>query len=553
MKLQAKMFVPDKSSILAFLLGITLSLGFAPLNLSCVGWVIPGLMGLLFLHFLKDEENGFKHGWIAGMGFWMCTLHWLLFIPYLSGALLGWVSLSAYMACYMGIWSWSLRAVRKCLSSSGIILFGGATWAILEWIRGWLFTGFSWNYLPVSQHENWVLVQIVSITGIYFLSFVMVVFSMGWVNGFYDFFRAYWHKTIPITAEKRKIKNHTFFTCGILATFVLAGIYFYGLQKSQRHTHDSMDKTTPQLRVALLQPSIPQTLIWNRDEAEKNFQDLLRDTRQLVGTNTVDLIVFPEGAVPGYVRYEEKIASGLVKLTQELKAPLIFNGDDIEPNDIQISKKDTDKATFKNCAFLMDQNGSLEDRYVKQHLVVFGEYVPLSEYLPFLKMLTPIGGNYTVGTEHCNFTLSQPECTLAPLICFEDVFPEEARRHVNNKTDAFIYLVNAGWFGASCAQEQHLSNAKFRCIENGIPAIRCSNNGVTCWIDTLGRAHDIIRDANGSIHSKGGIIAEIPISHNHKETIYHQRGNVLLLLFVYIVFRAIILIYIKTRKKNENQ
>ncbi len=84
----------------------------------------------------------------------------------------------------------------------------------------------------------------------------------------------------------------------------------------------------------------------------------------------------------------------------------------------------------------------------------------------------------------------------SPLICYEDMFPQLGRRAVRGDTDFLVNLTNDGWFGQSAEQWQHMAGAVFRAVENGVPLVRCCNNGVTCWIDATGRVREIFRDNN---------------------------------------------------------
>src|SRR5205823_6890990 len=129
--------------------------------------------------------------------------------------------------------------------------------------------------------------------------------------------------------------------------------------------------------------------------------------------------------------------------------------------------------------------------YHKQELVIFGEYIPLEHSLPFIKYLTPIPGSFAAGTEPTQFHIG--DAIISPLICFEDTFPHVARKAARDDTDFLVNLTNDGWFGDSAEQWQHEANAIFRSVENGIPLVRCANNGITCWIDGRGRVRQIFR------------------------------------------------------------
>jgi apolipoprotein N-acyltransferase len=143
-------------------------------------------------------------------------------------------------------------------------------------------------------------------------------------------------------------------------------------------------------------------------------------------------------------------------------------------------------------------------------LVIFGEYIPLARWLPFLKRLTPIEGEFTAGDSAVQFNLTQPAANTSVLICFEDMFPEEARQHAQPDTDFLVNLTNDGWFGDGAAQRQQAAGALFRAVENGLPLVRCSNNGLTCWIDAQGRTRQIL-ETGGSIYGPGFITPEIPL------------------------------------------
>ncbi|MGD1090150.1 MAG: nitrilase-related carbon-nitrogen hydrolase, partial [Verrucomicrobiota bacterium] len=113
-----------------------------------------------------------------------------------------------------------------------------------------------------------------------------------------------------------------------------------------------------------------------------------------------------------------------------------------------------------------------------------------------------------------------------PLICFEDTFPQLARAAVRDDTDFLVNLTNDGWFGQSAEQWQHMANAVFRAVENGVPLIRCTNNGVTCWIDSYGQLRVIFKDTKGSVYGVGSMTAQIPLpSENHVPTFYNRHGD----------------------------
>jgi len=112
----------------------------------------------------------------------------------------------------------------------------------------------------------------------------------------------------------------------------------------------------------------------------------------------------------------------------------------------------------------------------------------------------------------------------SPLICFEDMFPQLARRAVQGDTDFLVNLTNDGWFGQSAEQWQQMAAAVFRAVENGVPLVRCCNNGITCWIDAHGRVREIFRDKTGSVYGEGALTIDLPLE-KHSPTFYNRHGD----------------------------
>ncbi len=157
--------------------------------------------------------------------------------------------------------------------------------------------------------------------------------------------------------------------------------------------------------------------------------------------------------------------------------------------------------------------------------MIFGEYIPLVRWLPFLRWLTPVGDGFTPGDRVVPFNLTGLGASISPLICFEDAFPQEARSHAGPDTDFLVNLTNDGWFGDGPEQKQHAEMAVFRAVENGVPLVRCTNNGLTCWIDAQGRIREI-HETGGSIYGPGFIAPEIPLrGPDRGRTFYNQHGD----------------------------
>jgi apolipoprotein N-acyltransferase len=225
------------------------------------------------------------------------------------------------------------------------------------------------------------------------------------------------------------------------------------------------------------------------------------------------------------LRYDKDTFAAVTGLARQHGVWMIIGSDDAEPRP---NSSNPDDADYFNSSFLVSPDGELVDRYVKRNLVIFGEYVPLRRWLPFLKYLTPIEAGFTAGTRPVPFHLRNLGITAQVLICFEDVFPHLAREETSSETDLLINLTNDGWFGEGAAQWQQAATGLFRAVENHLPLVRCANNGLTCWVDANGILREVFRDPAGSVYGQGSLITEIPLppqGNNQSPTFYTRHGD----------------------------
>ena len=172
-----------------------------------------------------------------------------------------------------------------------------------------------------------------------------------------------------------------------------------------------------------------------------------------------------------------------------------------------------------NSSVLMDSEGNELAYYSKQHLVMFGEYVPFGEELPFLKKLAPVG-NFARGKGPEVFDMGRAKMSV--IICFEDVVPKLARRAATPEVDFLLNLTNDGWFGQSHQQWQHARSAAWRAIETRRPLVRCTNNGITGWVDEHGRFHGVLEP----VHSPRVNVVTVPLRRGpHGLTFYQRTGD----------------------------
>ena len=530
----------------AIVAGLLLAAAFPKWNVAGLVWIAPGF--LLFTALGQGSKTSFRLGYVAGLAHYLASLYWLLFIPFPAGAIVGWLALSAYLALYPAVWVWLcwklLPGKRVSQSNSwwaaaeqffktnwwqraGWAVLCAALWVAEEMIVGRFLSGFPWNFLGASQFRMLPLIQIASITGVYGVSFLVVWFSVS--------------MAVALLRVVRQPKTRWGWLLELrLPLVVLFAIAFYGVSKLAQPA-----AVERQLSVALVQPSIPQTLIWDHSQDAARFDKII-ELSKLALASKPDLLIWPESSMPNFT---EDNFHTITNLIATHKVWMILGADDAEPHPGATGPDHYDNF---NAAFLLSPQGEYVATYRKQRLVAFGEYLPGARWLPFLRNLIPVPGDFTPGDHPVPFELkpvaavydrrasdgganqrlsqtsAKVSVKLSVLICFEDVFSQLVRGYVEDDTDFLLNLTNDGWFGESAAQWQQAANGVFRAVENGVPLVRCTNNGLTCWIDEHGRIVQILSDESGNVYASGFMIAKIPLlSAGQKRalTFYHRHGD----------------------------
>ncbi len=512
---------------LAVAAGLLLAASFPQPGIASLAWIAPGL--ILFSGIGLSGGRALRLGYAAGLAHYLFSLRWLLFIPFPVGAVAGWLALSAYLALYPAVWVWlcwrfypvqirsqpvpgsALRLVEVIVGTPflqrTVWAFGCAVvWVALEMVVARFLTGFPCNLLGASQFQMLPVIQIASIAGVYGVSFLVVWFSVSLVCA-------------ALSLVVRPAMQKLWLGDLLMPFLVLMGVVGFGIKR--------IGQPQPAGRtvsVALVQPSIPQTLIWDSTENTNRFKQLLRLSELALATKP-DVLIWPEAAVPNMLRYEPDTYEAITNIVRSHHVWMILGADDAVPRPGLGVRKEFD---FYNSGFLVSPEGELVTTYRKRKLVIFGEYVPFARWMPFLRYLTPIGGEFTPGDQPVSFSLPELNVKTSVLICFEDSFPYLSRECAEADTDFLVNLTNDGWFGESSAQWQHAASAVFRALENGLPLVRCANNGLSCWVDSVGRMHEVYFPRTEDIYGVGFKTASIPLlprGVKREPTFYHRHGD----------------------------
>ncbi len=511
----------------ALLSAVLLVLAFYPFGESVLGWVC--LVPLIWV--LHARAVTWWQVWITGTLAWIGQLWWLSYVTWL-----GMIALCVYLGLYLVVWGrwmvlvFNLFPRRSSLGNLASALLGAIGWAALEELRGWLFTGFPWNGLGVSQYANLALIQIAAVGGVELLSALMIFIQVILTTTAL--------RLVAEVQQRRRMLAHWEFTGG-LAVLVVA--FLYGVISIAPVKNDPDVSTL--MRVGLVQGNVPQEVKFSPMSLEDTVAAYTEPTR-LIAASEPDLVIWPETAT-GYGIFQDRmIAFRVMELLEETAVTLLAGSVDVG-----------DDGKLFNAAFLLkkdfDYHAVRASAYRKQHLVVFGEFVPGREWMPWLAEWIDMPVDYHPGRGHSGIMPLPAAYGTVPagiLICFEDLMPRLARARSLAGARVFVNLTNDGWFRDSPAAMAHAAHAVFRCVENRLPMIRSTNTGVSCVIGPDGTFLHIMRDDAGQHTAISGVLlATVKIPPRPDRLTIYQQGGHLFGEICALVMAGVFVVYLRIR------
>ena len=445
----------------------------------------------------KSLRQTFLLFFIAGITFWSGAIYWLANVT-----LLGTILLVLYLALYFAIFGLIIRPFTRN-SRPQILLLIPSAWVLLEYTRSHLLTGFPWALLGYSQYLNLLVIQIADITGIWGVSFLVMLANAAVVEIIWSLKTKLWRRLTLIT---------------IPTVLLFCLILSYGY--SRLAAVNSAAAGQEALRISVIQGNIPQSLKWEA-RARGFVMDRYFNLTDAALKDSPDLIIWPEASLPVVLEEEPDYYASLARYVKTTGRPLVFGA---------VTNRDN---LYYNSALLLSREGELLDRYDKLHLVPFGEYIPFRNIFSFLETIAPIG-DIARGKKYTLFNI-QPQDSRIPvsaaggarrfgvLICFEDVFPELARGFTNRGADFLVNITNDAWFGRTSESYQHLAASVFRAIENRVYLVRSANTGVSGFIDPQGRVIFLVDKKGNAVFTSGYKTRDILI--RRQASLYRRYGD----------------------------
>ncbi len=478
---------------------VLLATSFPPVGEAQAAWL--ALVPLILVVRTVSPGRAFYWGWGCGTLFWLITLSWLWRLGYtgcpVAVALLAWLGLSLTLGLFRGGFAataaWAFSALdagpredrhAPFERTLPLVVILPILWVGFEYLRGVVGSGFPWNGLGISQYRNLPVLQLAEWGGVGLVSAVIVAVNTGIalmlvrVGGVY--------------LGGRRVR----FQVELMVVLVLlAVVWTSGVRRVRALRASAGDELRP-IRVVAIQPNIPQLKKWPEEFAQEIYASL-EERMDLVSALSaqIDLVVWPETAVPGYLPHDAELDAFVRQLVRETATPLLVGAMEIGGQFDVADPQPWDWILY-NSTFLYDAGGEIAEAYRKQHLVPFGEYLPMDRHWRWVRRVEPLGFSCAPGTTGTVFHVDAPGGESIPfssLICFEDVFARVARRMVRNGARMLVNQTNDAWFDGSDAPVQHMSHCVFRCVENRVPAVRAANTGVTCFIDRTGQIDETSR------------------------------------------------------------
>lgn len=452
-------------------------------------------------------------GFAFGFFHFLVGLYWINIVLEKYGGLPIWISipvlilLCGYLALYGVAFSIGLKFFPDNRAFP-LWLFLPSLWVVLEWLRGKLLTGFPWNLLAYSQGDIIWLRQIADVTGAYGVSWLVVLANVLLARAF------------------MRRKDFIGWLCLAVA---LLSTFWYG---NKTLSSDFYCSKRDGFNVAIVQGNIDQAQKWDeafRDSTIDIYRQLSLKASQ--SNKSLDLIVWPESAMPFFYGFVPNLTLRVDTIIQDVGVPVLFGS-------IGITGFGKD-ARFLNKAYLVEPGGFIVGDYAKEHLVPFGEYVPLQPFLFFVHKLVPTAGDFVPGQSPG--VISWKNEALGMLICYEAIFPELARSRVLNGASLIVNISNDAWFGRSSAPYQHLEIARWRAVETRRPIIRSTNTGISAFIDPLG---NIVSTLN--LFEAGTLIGFVKPC--LAQTFYVRHGDLFVVFCALIILLASLYSWMKWRK-----
>jgi len=405
------------------------------------------LAGILVWLAPKSPGKAALAAFLAGFVFHLATLHWIKNVMSVGPPVtiaFGVLLLMAYLSAFHALWGWLwAMCVRRDRIWAWPFLFTG-----IELSRGWGQMSFPWLHLAYDFGANLPLLQGASVLGVYGTGLAIAATA--------------------VALQQRRAGR-------LDKKWLVVPVVFWGIWILAGALRLAMPMQETKLRVALVQPAIPQTRKWEESYFQAAMERTFRTVSQVQGK--VDLWVLPETAIPDFWTWRPDVAARFMTLADTSNADVVVGALEAIPDESAPMG-----ARVLNSAFWIRPHKAWI-RYDKIRLVPFSEHLPFDDVFKALNKVKLGQSGFSAGD-----TLAVWNTRLAwtPAICFEQVHADFVRQAAQKGAQAMVVITNDGWFGNSLGPRQHWNIHRFHAVENGISFVRAANTGISGATDRRG-------------------------------------------------------------------
>ena len=504
---------PSRERRGSWLLPALLSAGLLALAMpGRVGWwplLFVALVPLLLVTLSARPGRSALVGFVCGLVTHLALLYWILIVLGRYGglplflSLPGLVLLAAYMALYPAVFCALLsllagRSWHRERPVAALVWLAPVLWVGLDWLRSVLFTGFPWMDLGYGLYAQPQLIQAADLGGHHLVTFGVVLCNSLLVG--------------IVDRQRRDVRWNIHRERGLLLLACATLVFLGGYSAVRYRIAVHYGPRALQAQVAVVQGNVDQMVKWSPAFKTATVDTYLRLSREAIGEADVELVVWPETALPFYPQ-RDQLTGRLAAFTGTANTWLLTGA----PLFTLTPQTDgSELVRHYNGAILLGPDGRIAASHAKQHLVPFGEYVPLRPYLPFLEPLVVSIGDFAAGTS--DEPLALGPMRLGMLICYESIFPEIARQSVARGANLLVNLTNDAWYGRSSAPHQSMAMAVFRAVENKRALVRAANTGISGFVDPVGR----IAERSG-LFVEAALVSRMPLLDG--QTVFNRQGH----------------------------
>ena len=503
--------------LLPFCLGLLTVFSFQPFNFSFINFFLLPIFFLLIVYVKQKSKNIYRKkpyrknlfliGFSFGFGFYLSGIFWISYSLTFDDSFkylipLAIILIPLFLGLFIGLTTLIIGQFLN-YNFSSLLLFSGS-FALSDYLRGKILTGFPWNLWGYSWSWLTEVLQILNLLGLFaFNLLVITIFTVPAVL----FFKTKLSKKILILSS----------------TFLfIFFIYIYGTFSINKNKGlINYLESNKKVYIKVISPNFELKYNASVKEIEKRIKKLVRYSNPDSEQDT--LFIWPEGVFTGYSFNEISQFKSLINNHFKEDHLILFG--------INILDKKSGK--YFNSLIVVNNKFQILHQYNKKKLVPFGEFLPFEKVLTKfgLKKITEGHGSFLKGDIQKNIIID--DLNILPLICYEIIFPELAQK-TNKATNLIVNISEDGWFGSSIGPHQHFAKAIFRSIENNSFLVRSANKGISAIINNKG---EITKKLN--THETGSIEMNIPLLNSEFKNKNDLIFFILLFtyLFIFLIFK----------------